>query len=80
MGNIHKQSLAEVCNRPVVVAMRQEHVDGKPADIALCVGCNQPQVALPQVLGTAALNGAAAQRALVTLERVKRLFSVKSAY
>ena len=80
LGNIHTHSLAEIWNSPVMVAMRQKHVDGKQAEIALCAGCNQPQVNVPEVLGTAVLNGLAAKRTLVTLERVTRLLGVRSPY
>ncbi len=80
LGNIHTQSLAQIWNSPVMVAMRQKHLDGKQAEIALCAGCNQPQVNVPEVLGTALLNGATAKRALVTLERVTRLLKVRSPY
>ena len=80
LGNIHTQSLAEIWNSPVMVAMREKHIAGKQAEIALCAGCNQPQVSLPQVLGTAVLNGATAKRALVALERMTRLLGVKSPY
>ncbi len=80
LGNIHTHTLAEIWNSPVMVAMRQKHIEGKQSEIPLCAGCNQPQVGLPQVLGTAALNGATAKRVLVTLERVTRRLGVRSPY
>jgi MoaA/NifB/PqqE/SkfB family radical SAM enzyme len=80
LGDINRQTLAEIWNGPAMVEMRRRHLEGRQDEIPLCGKCDQPRVGLPHVAGTTLLNAGAAKRALFTVERLARLAHLRTPY
>ena len=80
LGDINRQTLAEIWNGPAMVEMRRRHLEGRQDEIQLCARCDQPRVGLPHVAGTTLLNAAAAKKALFAAERLARLAHLRSPY